>query len=303
GTLSTIVKKVKASGMKAPAIIVIGHVVNLRQQLDWFKPERPLQGKRILVTRPKHQVSVLADLLQRQGAVVTAIPLITIIPSKDTAGIKAALKTIDRYDWIVLTSVNGVDFFLKALERHKIGLDRLKGRKFAAIGKKTAEHLEAAGITVDLTPKEFVQEGLADAMISKIAASRGRVLLPHASGSRTVLEQRLREAGLNVDTLDLYSARPLTANHRRVKKMFDDRKVDAVMLTSSSCAESFINVFDVARLKKDVGDVVLASIGPITSATLCRAGLNAAVESRESTIEGVVNALTGHYRQYQKDAA
>ncbi len=302
GVLSNIVKKVKASGMKAPAIIVIGAVVNLRKKLDWFKPELPLKGKRILVTRPVHQASVLADLLKRQGASVTAIPLITVVASRDVAGIRSTLHDLDQYDWIVLTSVNGAVFFLKALGRHKISLDRLKGKKFAAIGKKTAEHLEAAGIKVDLTPREFVQEGLADAMIQAIATGSRRVLLPHAAGSRTVLEQRLRAAGLKVDTLDLYSTRPVTENHRRVKKLFEDRKVDAVMLTSSSCAESFIDVFDRSRLKQAVGDVVMASIGPITSATIRKAGLAVAVESQESTIEGVTHALVGYYRQSKKDA-
>ncbi|MBF0618531.1 MAG: uroporphyrinogen-III synthase, partial [Candidatus Omnitrophica bacterium] len=296
GTLANIVARVKASGMKAPAIIVIGKVVALRDQLNWFTPPLLLQGKRILVTRPEHQASELVGILEGHGARVTSIPLIRIVPSKNTAQIKARLSALDQFNWLIFTSVNGVDLFLKAVAKHKISIASLKNKKFAAIGKKTAEHLEQAGIKVDLVPKDFVQEALAATMIKTIAKESKGVLLAHSAGSRPVLEQKLRAAGLKIETLDLYSAEPIKENHARVHTMFAKRQVDAVMLTSSSCAESFLSVFKKAQLKAQTKGVVVASIGPITSDTARRAGLPVAVEADVYTIEGITAALIEYYQ-------
>ncbi len=303
GKLSNIVSKVKASGMKPPAIIVIGQVVALRQKLDWFKPVQPLQGKNILVTRPEHQASALTQLLERYGARVHAVPLIRIVPSTDTTRITAVLKALDTYQWIVFTSANGVDIFLKMFRAGKYDKAVLKRMKFAAIGQKTADALETNGLPVALVPKDFVQEALADVIIKGVAGKASRVLLVHAAGSRPVLEQRLKSSGIKLDTLDLYRAESLTKNHGRVKKLFDQGKIDAVILTSSSCVESFSGIFSKENLKRLTKKTVIAAIGPISAASARKAGLAVAVESREYTMEGVTNALVDHYLGPQGEKA
>ncbi|MBF0593621.1 MAG: uroporphyrinogen-III C-methyltransferase [Candidatus Omnitrophica bacterium] len=299
GKVSNIVSKVKQEGIKPPGIIVIGEVVNLREKLDWFAPHRPLQGRRILVTRPEHQAAELIGILKGHGAEVTAVPLIKIVPVADSHEIRSRFKSLKAYDWFVFTSVNGVDLFLQALRRRKISLNVLKDKKFAAIGRKTADVLEKAGIRVALVPKDFVQESLADELIKKVNKS-ARLFLVHAEGSRPILEQKLIAAGINVDTVGLYKAAPVVENHARVCAMFAQKKIDAVMLTSSSCVDSFVDVFGRGNLKEKTKNVTIALIGPISAATARQAGLPVTVESLEFTVEGLTNALISFYRGAKK---
>ncbi|MBF0570103.1 MAG: uroporphyrinogen-III C-methyltransferase [Candidatus Omnitrophica bacterium] len=299
GKLSNIVATVKQEGIRPPGIIVIGDVVSLKEKLEWFAPVRPLQGKRILVTRPEHQAAELIGILKGHGAEVTAVPLIKIVPVTDTPKIRLKLRNLSHYDWLVFTSVNGVDLFLQALRRNKIRPGVLKARKFAAIGRKTADALEKAGIPVALVPKDFVQESLADELIAKVQKDE-RLFLVNAEGSRPFLEQKLISAGINVDTVGLYKSAPVVENHARVREMFARRKVDAVMLTSSSCVDSFVDVFGRARLKERTKNVTIALIGPISAATAHHAGLPVTVESREFTVEGLANALIQYYKKVKK---
>ena len=299
GRLSNIVARVKLDGIKPPGIIVIGDVVNLRKKLDWFKVELPLQGKRILVTRPEHQAAEIIGLLKQQGAEVTAVPLIKIVPVSDSAEIKATLKSLNVYDWIVFTSVNGVELFLSTLRRNKIKLSTINDLKFAAIGRKTADGLEKAGIPVALIPKDFVQESLADELIKTVPRD-SLLLLVNAEGSRPVLEQQLVSAGLNLDTIGLYKAVPVIENHSRIKTMFAKKEIDAVMLTSSSCVDSFVDVFGRKGLEEKTKGVTIALIGPISAATARKAGLPVTVESREFTVEGLANALIEYYKEAKK---
>ncbi|MBF0121835.1 MAG: uroporphyrinogen-III C-methyltransferase [Candidatus Omnitrophica bacterium] len=295
GEISSIVSKVKASGMKAPAIIVIGEVVRLREKLEWFVPQQPLSGKHILVTRPQHQASDLKSLLEARGAKVSAIPLIKIVPTKDVARLKSVLFSLDSYEWLIFTSANGVALFFQMMDRYKVSRSVFKTKKFAAIGKKTGDTLTKNGISVALMPQDFIQEALAKVIIKGVANKKSKALLVHAAGSRPVLERELKKSGILLDMLDLYKAEPLTSNHGRIKKLFVARKVDAVMLTSSSCVDSFVNVFGKDERKRLTKDVVIAAIGPVTASSVREAGLPVTVESREYTMEGVANALTDYY--------
>ena len=300
GVLSDIVSKVQASGMKAPAIIVIGEVVRLREKLDWFTPEPVLFNKRILVTRPQHQASELKNLLERYGAKVSAVPLIKIVPCGNSAELKERLASLDRYEWLIFTSANGVDLFLKQVCKNKATYATLKYKKFAAIGRKTADQLEKNGFRVALVPQDFVQESLAEVLIKEIKEGASCALLVHAAGSRPILEKLLKTSGMRLDTLDLYRAEPLTKNHSRIRKLFLQHKIDAVMLTSSSCVDSFVSVFSPRELKQRTKGVVITAIGPVSAATARKAGLPVTVESREYTIEGVTNALIEFYLAQKK---
>lgn len=299
GKLSDIVAKVRRAGIRPPAVIVIGKVVDLRSKLRWFTPTPALQSKRILVTRPRLQAGELIRLLKSHGAKVVVAPLIRIVPSRKTAEIRAKLKMLAHYKWLIFTSVNGAELFVRALRKNKIGLAGLKGKKFAAIGRKTADELEQHGFPVALIPKDFIQEALADSLIKAIPRSTN-VLLAHSAGSRPFLEKKLRSAGLEVDVLDLYSAEPVIENHERVRKMILKHEIDAVMLTSSSCVDSFVGVFSRRELKTRTKGVVIAAIGPVTAATARSGGLPVTVESREFTIEGVTNALINYYLKRDK---
>ncbi|MBF0386383.1 MAG: uroporphyrinogen-III C-methyltransferase [Candidatus Omnitrophica bacterium] len=295
GTLANIVTRVQQEGIKSPAIIVIGEVVGLRDKLQWFKPEPLLHGKRILVTRPEHQAAEISALLKGHGAYVTAIPLIEIVPAPDTLKIRSTLKNIKVYDWVIFTSVNGVDLFLKAMSRNKLPRSHLRNIKFAAIGRKTADILVKAGLKVALIPKDFVQESLADELIRKVSQD-ARLLLVHAEGSRPVLEQKLLSAGFTIDTVGIYKSLPVLKNHARIRMMLARKQLDAVLLTSSSCVDSFADIFARRQLKAKTKGVVIGLIGPISAATARQVGLPVTVESREFTVQGLTNALIDHYK-------
>ncbi len=300
GCLSNIVKKVRASGMKPPALIVVGEVVNLRKNLNWFSPVSPLEGKRVLIARPEHQLSILSDRLKHLGAQVVSIPLIKIVPSGKTAEIREKMADFKKIDVVIFTSVNGVDIFIKAARKFGVSLALLKKKRYAAIGPRTAEELKKYGLSVVCVPPQFVQEALADALLKEVG-KMSFLLLVHAEGSRPILEERLRKAGAKISVVDLYKAAPIKKNHDRVKRMFQERKIDAVILTSSSCVDSFAAAFSHSELVRLTKGVIVAVIGPVSGATARKAGLKVTVESSVHTIDGVTKALVEHCKGLKKD--
>jgi len=295
GTLETIVQVVKEAGLKSPAIIVVGHVVSLREELAWFD-KKPLFGKRIVITRARAQASDLVARLTRLGAQCIEIPTIKITPPKDSSPLETAIDNLDQYDWLVLTSVNGVKFFFDTLFKKGKDVRALGHLKFACIGPVTKERLADYGIISDILPETYRAESVVDAF-ADVKIQGKKVLLPRAKKARTILPEELTKMGASVDEVTAYKTELADDGKEILIDLLQDQAIDAVTFTSSSTVSNFMSLLknqDAAALLKDV---TLASIGPITSDTARALNLEPKVEADSYTIQGLIEALLTHYSE------
>jgi uroporphyrinogen III methyltransferase/synthase len=280
------------AGLSNPALIVVGDVVALREPLRWFD-RQPLFGRRLLVPRPRHQAVGTAEAIRRRAAEPIILPTIEIRPAPDPEALRAAARRVSDYDFCLFTSANGVDCFFEALRQASLDARAFGRCKVGAIGPKTAEALVPHGIRADLTASEFVGESLAGAILD-IGGVR-RILIPRARVAREQLPELLRRGGVTVDVVPAYETRPAgDEQKRRLEALIADNEVDVVMFTSSSTVDSIVEMLgpDAPAL---LSRVTLASIGPITSATAARRGLEVAVTAETYTVEGLLDALEKHY--------
>lgn len=284
---------VKATGMKPPAIFLVGEVVKLREQLQWFD-NKPLFGKTVVVTRARAQASALTKKLEAQGARVLEVPAIKIVPPADFAPLDKAISEIDTYKWLILTSVNGVEYFFDRLLKADKDSRALCGVKIAAIGSATAEALKGYGITADLIPSAYKAEELADALAADTKAG-DKLLLARAKIARNVLPERLRALGAQVDVVTAYETVADCQNKEELLEALESGEASLVTFTSSS---TVTNLLDVLGDKKDLlNKVALAAIGPVTAETLEKHGLKPAVSAAEYTIDGLMTAIEEYYKE------
>jgi uroporphyrinogen III methyltransferase/synthase len=295
GTLDTIVDIVKKAGIKSPSIIVIGHVVSLRDELAWFD-QRPLFGKNIVITRARAQASNLVSDLTKLGANCIEIPTIDIAPPGDIGPMKTAIDNIKDYSWLVFTSVNGVKFFFKTL--FDMGRDvRVLGHlKFACIGPVTKERLADYGIISDILPETYRAESVVDAFSDRRMAKE-KVLLPRASIARSVLPDELKKMGAVVDEVTAYETLINEKGKDQLIELLKNNGVDAVTFTSSSTVSNFMTLLEGEDKKALLENVLVASIGPITSDTARSLDLEPDVEAVEYTIPGLIDALLTVYSE------
>jgi len=293
GTLETIVENVKQARLKSPAVIVIGHVVSLRDELSWFD-KKPLFGKRIVITRARAQASSLVSNLSKLGALCIEIPTIQIIGPKDTIPLKKSIKNIKDYDWLVFTSVNGVKFFFDTL--FDMGYDvRVLGHlKFACIGPVTKERLKNYGIISDILPKTYRAESVIDAF-STVEIKNKKILLPRAKQARTILPEELTKMGAQVDDVAAYETLLNTDREKDLIALLENNEIDAITFTSSSTVSNFMSQLKSKNAKKLLKNVVIASIGPITSDTAKSFDIEPDIEAKQFTIQGLVNSLLAYY--------
>ena len=295
GTLETIVAVVEKAGLKSPAIIVVGHVVSLRNELAWFD-RKPLFGKRIVITRARAQASGLVAELTRLGAQCIEIPTIRIAPPRDIAPLETAIDNLDQYDWLVLTSVNGVKYFFETLFAKGKDVRALGHLKFACIGPVTKERLADYGIISDILPETYRAESVVEAF-RDVAIQGQRVLLPRAKKARTILPEELTKMGAQVNEVTAYETRLADDGKKDLIQLLKTSGIDGVTFTSSSTVTNFMSLLDDEDGPGLLKDVTLASIGPITSDTARDLGLTPTVEADPYTIQGLVNALLSHYSQ------
>ena len=293
GTLSTIVEKVKLAGLKSPAIIVIGHVVSLRDELSWFD-KRPLFGKTIVITRARAQASDLVSKLSKLGANCIQIPTIQITPPKDITPLEDSIKNIDQYDWLVFTSVNGVKFFFNTL--FKMGKDvRILGHlKFACIGPVTKERLKDYGIICDILPQTYRAESVIDAF-ADIDMAKKKVLLPRAKIARTILPEELTKMGARVDEVAAYETTLNDEGKEELITLLRNNEIDVITFTSSSTVSNFMSLLKPEEAEGLMKDVITASIGPITSETARSLDIEPDIEANEFTIQGLTDSLLSYY--------
>jgi len=251
-------------------------------------PERPLAGLTVAITRPRGQSAGLAGLLEQAGARVIEFPTIEILPARDYAPLDAAIKELADYDWLIFTSTNGVHFFVERLERCAVKRADFHGR-VCAIGPATRRAVVAAGFKVDLVPEQYVAESLVAAFRNYDLRGK-RILLPRAAVARDLVPEELRRLGARVDVVEAYrTGAPPEARERAGEIFAAGRKPDWITFTSSSTVNNFI----AAAGRDALVGVRVASIGPVTSATLRRYGIEVAAEAATYTAEGLVEAIIG----------
>lgn len=288
GTLSDIVSRAAAVGFQPPAVIVVGTVVGLRDALRWWD-NRPLFGKRVLVTRSREQASALSVLLREQGAEPVEVPALEIAPPESFGGLDQAIGRLADYHWVVFTSANGVRVFLERLRQLGLDVRALGDARLAAIGPATAEALRELALRVDYVPSEYVAEAVARGLISLGVAGK-RVLLPRADLARDVLRVELERAGATVDAVESYRTVPAAGNLSRLKRRLEEGEIDVASFASSSTVR-----YLVAGLG-DGGAALLARplvacIGPITAQTAVELGIRVDVVAGEHTMPGLVAAI------------
>lgn len=290
GTLATIAGLVAKHNFQAPAVTVIGGVVSLRDQLNWFE-NRPLFGTRIVVTRTRTQASQLSARLLERGADVSEIPTIRIEPPSEKMALTEAIVGIHEYDWILFTSPNGVihffDYFFKAY-RDIRSLGRLK---IAAVGPATAAKLTEMHLEIDAMPSKFVASAICSAMKQVESLENLRCLLVRAEVANADLPKQLEDAGAIVDDVPIYRTVPETEDPDGAAAALLSEGADWITFTSSSTVTSFQDRFDLGALRRKFPEMRLASIGPETTKALQDLGLEPDIEARQHTIDGLVDAL------------
>jgi uroporphyrinogen-III synthase len=251
--------------------------------------QKPLAGRRILVTRARHQAQALAARLRRLGASVMAIPSIELRPPRSFRPLDSALRRIDRYDWLILTSVNGVTALFPRLR--KLGLSRrhLQHLRVAAIGPATKAEVERRGLRVHVMPAEYVAESVVRSLRRRVKGKR--VLLVRAKVARDILPKALRRAGAKVDVVEAYQTVAPPQSRRLLRNVLRDRRPHWVTFTSSSTARNFALLVGAGRVRTALKGVRVASIGPVTTRTLRTLGLRVDVQARTYTIPGLVQAI------------
>ena len=278
--LGDIDEKARLAGLSAPAIIIIGEVVNLREHLRWFDA-RTLFGLKVLVTRSREQASELSELLIREGAQPVELPTIKIealpLTESPTAG--------GPWDWVIFASVNGVKHFFRQLREHGQDARALAGTQLAAIGPATVAALENQGLRADFVPDRFLSEQIVKQFPKPLSAQR--ILLPRAKIAPDLLPKKLREQGAEVQTLPIYDTVVETNQVERIKDLLTAQQIAVITFTSSSTVRNFYQL---------IGNVVpshsvIATIGPVTTAAACECGYRVDIEATEHTIEGLVQAI------------
>ncbi|MGE5109369.1 MAG: uroporphyrinogen-III synthase [Acidobacteriaceae bacterium] len=253
----------------------------------------PLDGWRVLVSRAREQAGCLSELLRAEGAEVLEIPFIEVRPPRSYKCMDDALRLIGEYEWLVLTSVNGVHALFERMEKLGIPKRRLIPLNIVAIGPATRAAIEKEGLPVAVMPKEYVAEAVVQALDGKVRGKR--VLLCRAKIARDVIPRELRILGAFVDVVEAYETVIPAASRIKLRRVLRDqeKRPHAVTFTSSSTVKNYVSLLGIRSGKsKLVQGVWNASIGPVTSETLRDFELNVDVQASEYTIPGLIKALT-----------
>lgn len=292
GTLADISEKAKAANFRNPAVVVIGAVNRLREQLRWYD-SKPLFGKRIIVTRSRAQASGFAELLESYGAHTIQFPTIEIQPILDNPVLDMAIARLSDYDWVIFTSVNAVEIFYSRL-RVCGGDVRSFGRaEICAVGPKTVEALNKIGICADFIPSQSRGAAIANEMSD---LSEKSILLPCAKIAPDDLPNGLREKGAEVHTVPIYDTVKTEGEGREaLEKEFVDGEIDMVTFTSSSTVTNFVGMFDQHRPEVLLAKVGIAAIGPSTAETVKQSDLEVDVMPNEASVEALAQEIVRYY--------
>ena len=281
-TLGEVAAEISQRKLRPPAVILVGFAANEVSFQSWFM-RKPLLGQTILITRPRMQALKMSRMLTDLGAGCFLQPAIEITAPLDWSAADEAMENIGQYDWLVFSSANGVHFFLDRFCDIYGDLRRLGSVRLAAIGPQTSLAVESYRLKVDLQPSEYCAEELAASLKAQVGS---RFLLARASRGREVLSETLIDAGAQVDQVVVYESTDVKEIDPAIQQAMSEQQIDWITVTSSAIARSLVSLFGSA-----LHQMRLASISPITSATLNELGYQPAVEADDYTIEGLVAAI------------
>jgi uroporphyrinogen III methyltransferase/synthase len=297
GTLRDISAIAKKEGITPPGIIVVGDVVRLRPELNWFE-QRPLYGKKIVVTRAREQASQFIAGLRELGAECVEFPTIEIIPPLSWDRLDEAIRSIGDYHWLIFTSVNGVDYFFRRIFDLGKDIRGLNNIKVAAIGPKTATAVQTMGINPDLAPSEYKAEGVIESFRGK-DLNGINILIPRAAEAREILPDELTKMGARVDVVEAYRTVMPDAGAENLSAMLIKDEIDMVTFTSSSTVTNFVSIFrgQEDNLKQWMQNVATACIGPITAKTAEQNGFKVNLSPKEYTVEALTAAIVKYFSE------
>jgi uroporphyrinogen III methyltransferase/synthase len=305
GSIEHLLRMTRESNDRRPAILVVGRVTGFREHLRWFD-DRPLFGKRILVTRPREQAGELVERLEAVGAEAIEAPMIRILPPEDYGPLDDACAHAGTFDWIIFSSANAVDVFIERLLGSDQDLRALAGVKLCVAGTATAERLARHGLKVDLTPAEFRAEGIVRA-IEAAGGTRGlKVLLPRADIGREIVADELRKQGAEVTEVIAY--RTVIAEAERegepdIYRMLLDGRIDVVTFTSASAVRNFVKVVGAEQAADLLRTTAVASIGPVTAEAATQFDIHTTIQPAHYTVPELVDAIVGHFAKSRIVAA
>lgn len=250
----------------------------------------PLAGRSVVVTRARHQARELSSLLETAGAEVLEFPVIKTVDPDDFSPVDEAIRNLEVYDWVVFSSANAVSCFLDRMAHSGAGVRQLAGCRVAAVGSSTASRLLDRGIQADYVPDEFRAEGLIEGFLKRGVGHGTRVLVPRALEAREVLPDTLRAYGVVVDVVAVYRTVTGDGDPETLARMAAG-KVDVVTFTSPSTVRNFLALVADTPAHRVLGQAAFASIGPVTSDAIRKAGLEVAAEARPYTASGLVAAI------------
>ncbi len=288
GTLEDIAGRVAEAGIESPAVTVIGKVVALREKIHWF-PKGRLAGKRVIVTRPKGQASKLAKRIEELGGEALEFPVVGIAEPPSFRQLDAALERIKSFQWLVFTSVNGVDAFFSRMKAGRTDIRVLSGIKHAVVGEATAEALFGYGILADYVPEKYTAEDLAEGL-AKIIPCGEKVLVVRAEEAGSELREVFQNKGIGFEEAVAYRTVYECTAAEELLDTIKEGKADYLTFTSSSAVTSFMSAIGAENLK-ELAKIRIACIGPVTARTAENAGMTVAATAAEHTINGLVDTL------------
>jgi uroporphyrinogen III methyltransferase/synthase len=299
GTLDEIARAIKQSAEPRPGVLVVGRVAGLRDHLRWFD-NRPLFGKRILVTRPRDQAAELVQRLESSGADAIEAPMIRIAPPEDYGPLDEACARVRDFDWIVFASANAVSALVERLLAGPQDLRALQGVKLCVVGSATAERLARYGLKVDLTPGEYRAEAVLRA-ISESGDVRGlKILLPRSDIGREIIADELRKQGADVTEVVAYRtlvAEPDRDGEPDIYRMLLERSIDVVTFTSPSAVRSFVRALGAEPAVDLLRTIDVACIGPVTAEAASQSRIHTTIMPSSYTVPALVDAIIDHFRK------
>lgn len=293
GTLTNIEERVKAAGLTAPAIIVVGHVVDLRKTMKWFE-NRPLLGRKIVVTRAREQASELVDRLFELGAECIEFPTIKMFPLDDFKPLDKAIEKLSSYDWLIFSSVNAVNSFFDRLFTKNKDVRALTNLQTAAIGPATAARLFDFGLKSDIVPESYRAESVVKAF-ADVNVDGKKILFPRAEQARSVIPKELSNMGAVVDDIAAYCTKPVNDDADDLLTQLKRGAVDMITFTSSSTVKNFHTLLPSDEFEDLMKDVVIATIGPITADTARALGFDVHIVAESYTIPGLCQGIQQYY--------
>jgi uroporphyrinogen III methyltransferase / synthase len=287
--LGELARKAATYGLRGDALLVVGPGVEMSEQLDTLS-KRPLHGRRVLITRARHQVDPFRRELVDMGAAVVEIPTLEVRPMPTDERVRKAIAGLGHTALVIFASANAVDIFFKMLVETGADARALHASKLCAIGQETSEMLQNHGLRPELVTSEYTAEGLAKAL-EGWEMEGIHVLVPRAEVARDALPSLLAMRGAKVEILPVYQAVCPAPAGAALLRLFGAEGVDLVTFTSSSTVANFVRAFPEDKLPAMLGDAEIACMGPVTADTARKLGLRVDIVAREYTTHGLVQAI------------